>query len=397
MSGHLAVPPAAAWCGSVSKQDLFNRAVAALHDAALDDAGLPHASAWLDAACGNRGSVFAVGNGHASGNGQVHWVQFWYGGRRWLDGERRYFDTYYRQDARNRRLATMPAGRLVPMERLYTPQERRHSPAYNEALPRGQCRHGLNVRMQGPGGTCIVWILADSVHRDGWSSTQIRLVEGLLPHVRQFVRVRQSLLAADALGTSFAGLLEHSWVGLIQLDRYGRIVEANDRAADMLRQGEGLRNDSGYLQASLPEDNSRLHKLLARALPAAGGQRAGGSIAVRRPARRPGLAVHVHPVGGRHIAVGAPGVAAVVLIADSASRPHIDPRLVASALGLTTAETDVAVALATGDSVRDIASATGRQENSVRFLLKRIYRKHGISRQAEVVRMVLTLAAAAKP
>ena len=35
---------------------------------------------------------------------------------------------------------------------------------------------------------------------------------------------------------------------------------------------------------------------------------------------------------------------------------------------------------------------TDRQENSVRFLLKQIYKKRGLSGQVELVRLVLSLA-----
>ena len=41
----------------------------------------------------------------------------------------------------------------------------------------------------------------------GWQSAQLRLVERLLPHIRQFVSVRQALAAADAAGGDKRGLV----------------------------------------------------------------------------------------------------------------------------------------------------------------------------------------------
>ena len=64
----------------------------------------------------------------------------------------------------------------------------------------------------------------------------------------------------------------------------------------------------------------------------------------------------------------------------------------ASLLGLTPAESQVAVALAAGQRVQVIAAATGRQANSVRFLLKQIYKKLDLAGQADLVRVVLSLA-----
>ena len=64
----------------------------------------------------------------------------------------------------------------------------------------------------------------------------------------------------------------------------------------------------------------------------------------------------------------------------------------AETLGLTLAESRVATALAEGSNVRDIAAATRRKESTVRWFVKQIYEKQGISRQADLVRLGMSLA-----
>ena len=71
--------------------------------------------------------------------------------------------------------------------------------------------------------------------------------------------------------------------------------------------------------------------------------------------------------------------------------PRVEPRYVAERLGLTPMQGLVAVALAEGNNVPRIAAATGRKENTVRHHFKEIYRRLGISSQAELVRLVLLL------
>ena len=58
---------------------------------------------------------------------------------------------------------------------------------------------------------------------------------------------------------------------------------------------------------------------------------------------------------------------------------------------LTGMESQVAVLLAEGMSVREIASAMGRKESTIRSHVKHMFTKHGLSRQAELVRLVLPL------
>ena len=84
-------------------------------------------------------------------------------------------------------------------------------------------------------------------------------------------------------------------------------------------------------------------------------------------------------------------VAALVLVADPARRAPVDPALVKAALGLTATQSQIAAMLAAGQSTRDIARATGRTQGTVRWHLKQIYARQGISRQAQVVELVLSL------
>ena len=51
----------------------------------------------------------------------------------------------------------------------------------------------------------------------------------------------------------------------------------------------------------------------------------------------------------------------------------------------------MAVGLAQGKTVRELAVAMGRSENTLYWHLKRIYRKLSISRQTDLVRLVLSI------
>ena len=84
-------------------------------------------------------------------------------------------------------------------------------------------------------------------------------------------------------------------------------------------------------------------------------------------------------------------VAALVLIEEPASLTRIDPALLRTALDLTPMESRVAALLAEGSTVRQIAKLMARSENTIRWHIRRIYDKHGISREVELVRLVLAV------
>ena len=52
----------------------------------------------------------------------------------------------------------------------------------------------------------------------------------------------------------------------------------------------------------------------------------------------------------------------------------------------------MAVSLAEGKSVREMAETTGHTTDAIYWLLKQIYQKRHISRQVDLVRLVLSIA-----
>ena len=376
------------------REDLCDRIVRSLHAAAFDADGWPAAAALIEAACGVKGSALAFGAGHSPQDLEIYFAQFCLRGQRREDLERLYFNDYWSRDERLPRMSKLPDSLLVHTRELYTAAERRTSAAYNEVLPLADSRDSLCVRLDGPRGTSVVWLLADPVDADGWGTDRTRTVERLLPHVRQFMLVRHALVEAGALAESLAGLLDVTGTGVIHVDRSGRIVAANDCAAELLRRGDGLSDRDGALHAIHPADDAKLHRLLERAAPRRG-QGAAGSMTVARHLESPRLMLHASPVAGRMTDFRMARVAALLLVADPARTAQIDADTVASALDLTPTESSVAVLLAKGCSLGEIAAAMDRKESTIRWHLKQIFAKQGVSRQADLVRLVLSVPGAA--
>ena len=374
----------------MSSSDAFDRILASLQQAALDDAHWPAASALIEEAGGITGNLLLVGE-LVDDNVRVDFFRYFRRGNLRQDVAHRYFSDYYPHDALPRHVRARPAGQLNHIPDLYTERERRTSVVYREGLPLSKAQNGLITRLDWQRGLRVVWTLGDPVGREGWESDKVRLIESLLPHVQQFVRVRQALAGADALSAGLADLLNNSGIGVLQLDRGGRVLAANDPALDILQRGEGLSDRDGALHASLPADDGRLQRLLKRALPGGGnGAPSGGSIRIQRPRLRSRLELHVHPVEAAYADYGGRRAAALVLVADPENRLRIDPGRVAALLDLTPSEGRVAALLAEGRAVREIAAATGLKESYVRWLLKQIYKKQDISGQIALVQRVLT-------
>ena len=381
----------------MSERDAFDAILAALHGAAFDDSLWPVAAGLVDEACGIKGSSLSWGAGTSGDDHVVYLHRLCFRGERDPDSERAYFEEYFALDERVPRLRALPDSRLVHTPELFTEEEKKTSVVWNEALPLSGMQQGMNVRLDGPDGSRVYWCLADATGGDGWSSGQVRTIERLLPHLRQLVRVRRALADADALNASLEALLGNTAAGVIRLDRRKRIMAANDRALDRLKAQDGLLDRDGLLYAKESAANDRLQLLLARAVPPYPDIGAGGSLAVPRPGGALPLVLHVVPLGPREDGIPPASAAALVLVVDPGARLPVDPALVAAALDLSPAQSRVAVLLADGRSVRDIAVAIGRSENTVRWHIRRSFEKLGIARLDQLVRLVRSLADPAAP
>ena len=338
----------------MSDQVVFERTLASLHDAMLDDTDWPATSALIDEACGLWGNALAVGDGPEEDT-WVNIVGIYSLGERRTDLEREYLKVYRPKDERVLRLRQLPADRLMPTKDLYTAEEMKTSATYKEILLKSNAQNGLNVRLEGLDGSHIFWVTANPVTRQDWESSQVAMVTRLLPHIRQFVCIRQALGRAQALETTATALLENPRIGVIHLDRRGRVLAANDRARHILQRGDGLSDRDGVLCAWSPDAQSRLVRLLAAALPTDGRVAVSGSMTLRRSAGLLPLVVHIKPMSAPQPVYGGRHTAALVLLVEPGHPHHVDPDLVAETLGLTPVESQVAVWLAEGRSVDDIA------------------------------------------
>jgi DNA-binding CsgD family transcriptional regulator len=192
-----------------------------------------------------------------------------------------------------------------------------------------------------------------------------------------------------------AALVDALAAGVVVLDRGGRAIHINRRAAAILARADGIGLDRcGRLTALQPAAQQRLAALV--------GAIAGGSAAcgvLRAPCRAPGpvLTVTVARPGGLAATARDDAAGLLALIHPSDDALAAPAAMLRAHLGLTAREAEIVRSLVAGTRLIGFAARAGISVNTVKFHLRAIYAKTGTHTQAGLVAKVSILAAGLSP
>jgi len=171
------------------------------------------------------------------------------------------------------------------------------------------------------------------------------------------------------------GLIDHRLpLGVLGLDRTGRVVTQNHAAQSMLARGDGLFLLRGHLVAARSAESTGLRRLVLDACTRNGeGGRAGGVLEVSRMSSSRPFGVLVAPLhaGGRPRVNGLP--AAVAFITDPDNQAQTWRELLHHLYGLTAAETEVGLLSLGGNSITEIDELRGVTLHTDRTHLRQVF------------------------
>jgi len=235
----------------------------------------------------------------------------------------------------------------------------------------------------------------------------LRLVferKAFAPEERDFVRmigrhvVRSRLLAralarAEARGHLASAALDRMAMGVVILDGEGRVAHLNPAARRRLGKGCGVTLAADMLEWSSPAIDRQLRALRGRPHVTAGEPRRLASEMLRVPREDglPPLEILAVSLEGLDLAEG--GAAIALFLSDADHAAETPASVLMRLYGLTAAESRVAGEILRGSGIDEAAGRLGLKRETVRTHLKHIFTKVGTTRQADLVRLLLTGAA----
>lgn len=223
----------------------------------------------------------------------------------------------------------------------------------------------------------LIWVTPAGHPLTPEQARWVKAVAGPLSRaVGGYHRMRVAELSGRLTGDAL-GRLE---VGVVAIDAQGRILFHNAIARDLIAQCSDMGMHGGRLVMTRPDLASRLEA--SRTVPQAAQVAGRGGVRI-------GLMMVPVADGRDELGPGSRPERAIYLhdIARSAPVPE---RLIAELFGLSRAESRLAALLCMGQTLREAAQEMHITENSARTYSKLAFSKLGVSRQAELVRRVLS-------
>jgi DNA-binding CsgD family transcriptional regulator len=192
---------------------------------------------------------------------------------------------------------------------------------------------------------------------------------------------------------SALGGFEELHQGFLLVDAQARPLFVNRTGRALLDARDGLLLEAGALSAPDADDGRNLRALIASCAMEAN-ITTGGQATLRRPSGRLPLHALVTPIRQETAVAAIPWTimqrpAAIVLISDPETEMRAHIEALRERFGLTPAEAAFALEIVKGDGRQATADRLGITVGTARSHLTKIFDKTGVTRQAELVRLLL--------
>lgn len=271
----------------------------------------------------------------------------------------------------------LPEGRVARFADFVSEAALHSAPAFR-AFMRGMEVLGVDLRLGERVELRLRLTRADNGPPFGPADTA--RLQRLVPHLRNALALFDRLAAIETEQLIYAGAVAQMAIGVVTVDRRGRVLRTTPHAAAILAQGDGLALRDGRV---VPDDPG-----LARALRARLADEDAPPLTLRVP--RPSGSGELLLVIDRPPDAGPAGAgpAAVLFLTDPSHGGGISVSTVQERLGLTRSEAAVAAALAEGLASAQVAARLAISPHTVRAHLRSIFAKTGVRRQSQLVQLV---------
>lgn len=341
--------------------------------------------------------LFDAWNAHAMGvNPNNGVMQFSHeGGAPPAQGTLEYISKWHRFDPRAAQAMATPPGQWIHCHELFDDDYVANSPFYRDFLIPYGMRYVSGVRYVVSPDLWVVFSVSRGVGRLPLNEAERETLRRLGEHME--VALSLQTTTKVAMQAAFAGyvVLRKLHYAVLVMTEDRTVLFSNDAAEHLMAKGSilvthgrlVLRDKAENADLTIGMKQAQLHQTLNQASPEPG--RPASLVRCGRSLRNEAALIHLSVIEPAE-SMGAFGSATttVVTFFVGSEGTRLDPFVVGYAYNLTPAESRVAVGVAEGLTVDSIAENNGTSVLTVRSQLKSACAKIGVSRQAELTKLL---------
>ena len=289
----------------------------------------------------------------------------------------------------------LPLGQVVTMDELIPEEQLLASEFYRQYLEPAGVFHILGADTLEPDGLEARLRVMRGRDEASFSEQEKLLFASVVSHMRRAIQIHSRLNRMESERDLFAGAVNQLAVGTLILDDTGKVLKVNQPAQLLLAENDGLKLVNDRISLHQRGQTEQLDALICKVINALQRGEPGMVEATRitRPSGLADLGVVIRPVPQAAWSEGkAPAVA--LFISDPQAQTSASQDILERVFGLSKAESALALQLARGKSLAEASTGLNVSQHTARAQLKSIFAKTGVTRQAELVGLILKSVAA---
>lgn len=280
--------------------------------------------------------------------------------------------------------------RVLRLDQVVAPEQLKRSSHYQKLMEPFGLEHAIGMRIgQMDGITFFVALLRGPDKLNFGKKTAIMLSE-LKIHLQLAIELRALQKKQEAGKRIYSDVLNSLTVATVILDGKGKVLEVNEAASAILKRNSCMAILGGYLVPERHRHSTEFNRVLKAAVthwekritePFVDALRmdsTGGDI---------GVLIRTAPHFDWYQTENVPNV--IVHLDDFEAGQSAPEQIIARLFRLTRAESRLTACLVQGLTLVEAANRLGITESSARTYSKKIFCKTGVSRQTDLVRLVL--------
>lgn len=298
-----------------------------------------------------------------------------------------YTDGYFTADP----LSNLPVGEVVALDDLIERESFNESEFYKICLQPYDIYYTAGVDLEYDNKERFSVRFTRRFDQGPFTAEECEFIQLISEHIQRAVAYGDKLIRLDSERQLWASSVSGKSIGVVMLDEHGNIVRVNPLAEKCLQEKDGMSQVHNKLHLKNAELNTLLKDYIQEALNAQKKDKQVPihALAVPRHSNLPDYEVVIKPIpvdpmidsrGSPHLSV---------LIYAPEQRSEINLRLLIKLYKLTVTEASVAIMLARGETLDDVAANLDMARNTARAHLRSIFSKTGVTQQSMLVSLVL--------